>query len=150
MNVREQLETSNREVARLNAQIRNHKTDKEIKISELEATIRSLSSRSDLHGQITSIRHELETERLTIHHLRAEIDSYRSMIEAENERTVALRKEKSSLQGIIEAIEVLKTITEIPGLDAATLIEVMSANMVQLHSDLSKNQEFFVSISVSS
>lgn len=66
-----------REINKLNQCIKSHKYEKEIKLEEMAAAIRSLSSRSDIHQQLVSAYQELEAEKLTSYHHQSEIESYR-------------------------------------------------------------------------
>ena len=75
--MKDQIEIDQREIIRLNQQIRVNKSDKEIKLQEMASTIRSMSGRTDLHGLIATTKQDLEAERLTVHHLKSEVDSYK-------------------------------------------------------------------------
>lgn len=43
----------------------------------MAGTIQMLSGRGDMYAQTASARQDLQSERLAVHHLRADIDSYR-------------------------------------------------------------------------
>lgn len=75
--LKQSLEVAQREIVRLNAQIRMHRGDKEIKLAEMATLVKSLSGKGDIHAQLSSARQDLESEKLTVHHLRSELDSYR-------------------------------------------------------------------------
>jgi len=75
--LKEHIETAERDILRLNQQLRSQKAEKEIKISEMAGTIRLLSGRSDLHSLLASVRQDLEAEELTSNHLKGEIESYK-------------------------------------------------------------------------
>ena len=75
-----EIETKDREIMRLSKMYQNVRASHEIKFNELTMTIRSLSSRSDLHAQLAASRSELEVEKLTNYHLRDDIDTYRQII----------------------------------------------------------------------
>jgi len=84
--LREQLYESHREVKRLQAHARAHKGDREVKIAELNATIRMLSARTDMHAQVATARQDLEAEKLSNHHLRCDLDAYRDMVDVEQNK----------------------------------------------------------------
>lgn len=138
LSLREQADLSQREISRLNALIRTHGGDKEMRLAEMAVTIRSLSSRSDIHTQLASARQELEAEKITAHHLRADIDIYRSMLETEQSKAIALRKEMGQLQSMLDASSVMKTVTDVPGVEAAVLIEMMSGQLIRQQHELAK------------
>jgi hypothetical protein len=46
-------------------------------MQEMASLIKSLSARGDIHTQLTAVMQDLQSEKLTGHHLRSEIDSYR-------------------------------------------------------------------------
>jgi len=75
--LKDAIEVANRDILRLNAQIRTHRGDKEIRMQEMASLIKSLSARGDIHTQLTAVMQDLQSEKLTVHHLRSEIDSYR-------------------------------------------------------------------------
>ena len=82
----------------------------------MASAIRSLSSRGDLHAQIALARQELEAEKLTSHHLKAEVESYREIVD-HNQKTVStLRKELTAVKAIMNSVEALQSIQNIPGL----------------------------------
>jgi chromosome segregation ATPase len=128
--VKDQLDSSLREISRLKSHNRTHKADKEIKIAEMTATIRTLSARSDTHALLAAARQEIESEKLTAHHLRDDLDAYRGMLEIEQGKSATLRKEIAVIQGTLDTVAVLRTILDVPGVDPATLIEVFSGKIV--------------------
>lgn len=142
--LKEQIDQLQRENVRLNAQIRTHRGDKEMRLAEMAVTIRALSARSDIHVQLASARQELETEKIVVHHLRADVDSYRSMLESEQSKIVYLRKEASLFQGMLDASAVMKTVTDVPGVDPAVLIEMMSGKIGQLQAEVAKGKNTVV------
>jgi hypothetical protein len=87
--LREQLYESHREVKRLQAHARAHKGDGEVKIAELNATIRMLSARTDMHAQVAAARQDLEAEKLSNHHLRCDLDAYRDMVDVEQNKVIS-------------------------------------------------------------
>ena len=125
------LEQLERELVKVAGAARTHKEDKEIQIAEMVSSIRVLSGRGDMHAQLTAARQDLQSERLAVHHLRADVDAYRSMLEAEQEKVAQLRQELSAAQGAVEAFAVFSTLTDLPGVSAATLMEIMSGRIVQ-------------------
>lgn len=75
--LREQLATSHRENMRLIAHARTHHEDGNLKLEEMKDTIKMMSAKGDVYSQFITARQELETERLTVWHLRAELETYR-------------------------------------------------------------------------
>lgn len=75
--LKDQLESCHKDIIRLNQQLRSQKAEKDIKMQEMASTIRSISGRTDLHGLVAVTKQDLETERLTVHHLKSEIESYK-------------------------------------------------------------------------
>ncbi len=138
--LKNELDVSRREIVKLNAQTRYLKQNGEIKMAELQQTIRTLSSRSDLHAQVASARHELETEKLTIHHLRSDLDSYRTMMEDEKAKVSLLRKEVATVQSILDRELTVRTLADIPGVDPCTLIEIMGSHIIHLKSEISMSK----------
>ena len=55
---------------------------------------------------------------------------YRGMLEVEQEKVVNLRKELSTAQGAVEAFAVFSTLTDLPGVSAVTLMELMSGRIM--------------------
>ena len=47
-------------------------------MGEMAGTIKMLSGRGDMYAQAAAARQDLEGERLTVQHLRDDVDSYRS------------------------------------------------------------------------
>lgn len=138
--LKEQLDLAHRETIRLNALIRTHRGDKETRIAEMAATIRSLSARSEIHAQLASARQEFEAEKIASHHLRSDIDSYRNMLETESNKCALLRKELNLVQGQLDASAVLRTVTGVPGVAPAVLIEMMSGKIISLQAELTKGK----------
>ena len=128
----------NRECIRLQTYNRVHKSDREIRLTEMAGTIRVLSARSDIHSQLVGARQELESERLCSNHLRLDIDSYRAMLETEQRNTSTLQRQLDNLQGHLDSMSVLKTIFEIPGVPSDTLIEIFSGKLVASLSEAAK------------
>lgn len=50
-------------------------------MAEMAGTIQMLSGRGDMHAQASAARQDLQGERLTVHHLRSDVDSYRYRVE---------------------------------------------------------------------
>jgi chromosome segregation ATPase len=138
--LKSELEVSRREVVKLNAQSRYLKQNGEIKIAELQQTIKTLGSRSDLHAQVASARHDLETEKLTSHHLRFDLDSYRNMMEDEKAKVSLLRKELATVQAMLDRELTVRTLADIPGVDPCTLIEIMGSHIIHLKSEISMSK----------
>ena len=153
--LRNETEELRQECVQLKSKLRFQQRAKETKITEMAATIRSLSLRSALHTQLAECRQELEAERLVTSHLRFEMEEYRGLMEEEQRRVIALRKETFSLQGTLDNLAVLKTVLSPSSLSAdgsnqsyypqhavvggpnpAALIEVMSGETRRLHREL--------------
>ena len=75
--LKSRLEQTERELVKVSGAARAHKDDKEIQINEMASTIRVLSGRGEMHAQTAAARQDLQSERLAVHHLRADIDAYR-------------------------------------------------------------------------
>ena len=73
------LESLERDNLHLQNQLRTQQSSKEVRISEMASAIRSLSSRSDIHGLLANAKQDLEAEKLTSFHLRSELDAYRQV-----------------------------------------------------------------------
>ena len=56
-----------------------------------------------MHAQVVAARQEVETERLTIHHLRADVDTFRLLLEDEQRKLLQARKETANLQSQIDS-----------------------------------------------
>lgn len=136
--LKEQLAFANREILRLKSKNRIARGDKDIKISEMAATIRSLSARSDMHAQLIQTKQEMEAERLANAHLRADLDTVKEMLEEEQRKCQMCRSEVSALQGMVDSVAVFQTVLNVPGVQPATLIELMSGQIVMLSSEVSK------------
>lgn len=138
--MKNRIENNEREKSHLQTLLRTTKADKEIKIAEMAGTIKSLMVRGDMYSQLAACRQELEAERLTVFHLRAEMDSYRNLLEQEQRKCSSLTKEMSTLQGKLDGNELAQTLFNIPGVNPATVLEVMSSEFVQVRTELSKAQ----------
>jgi hypothetical protein len=57
----EKIDQQAKQIARLQHQLRTHKSDGEIKLSELQNTVRILSGRSELHAQAALLRQVTRT-----------------------------------------------------------------------------------------
>lgn len=136
--LREQLDCAERETNRLNQQLRNQRTDKDIKLTEMSSTIRILSQRGELQSVVVGVRQELEAERIANHHLKSEIESYQSIVDSQQLQISSLRKDISILKATVENLEIVSSISNIPGADAASVIEAMSGNFIHLQLELSK------------
>ena len=136
--LKEQIEGSQRELFHIQAQSRVHRADKDVKIAELTSTIRALSARTDMHAQVVAARQEVETERLTIHHLRADVDTFRLLLEDEQRKLLQARKETANLQSQIDSTMVIQTVMNIPGVSAPTLIEMMAGQITYHQSEASR------------
>lgn len=147
MKYKQQLEALKDENARyqrdnfkLHSYISAHRGDREIKINELQTTIRLMSSRSDLHQALAAARQELEDEKLVVHHLRADIDAYRSLLEEEHNKIVELRRTLQIAQNELNASEVAKSIITVPGANAVMLIELFSGRLMFLQEEIARLQ----------
>ena len=84
-----ETEQLRQECVKLKNRLRLQQNDKETKIAEMAATIRSLSSRSVLHTQLSEARQDCEAEKLVSSHLRFELEEYRSLLEAAEQKVCA-------------------------------------------------------------
>ena len=153
--LRNEADELRQECVQLKSKLRFQQKAKETKISEMAATIRSLSLRGALHTQLAECRQELEAERLVTSHLRFEMEEYRGLLEEEQRKVVFLRKENLSLQGTLDNLAVLRTVLSpsslsvdgtyqsnssphalVSGPNPAALIEVMSGETRRLHREL--------------
>jgi len=136
--LKEQIDGYQREIFHMQAQARVHRADKDVKIAELTSTIRALSARTDMHAQVVAARQEVETERLTNHHLRADVDMFRLMLEDEQRKLLQARKDAANLQSQIDSTMVIQTVTNIPGVSAPTVIEMMAGQITYYQSEASR------------
>lgn len=134
------VEQSSREIQKLQAYILAHRGDREIKLNEMAKTIKIFSSRSDLHHELAIARNDLEAEMLVVHHLRADIDSYRGMLDSEHAKHALLQKEIHSLKVLLNSCDVVKSVIAVPGLNPFSLIELFSGRIVWLESELKKSR----------
>lgn len=134
--LKDQLATAQRENIQLVSTVRNQKNDKEIRINELTNTVRQLSSKGDTYALLVAARQELETERVTIHHLRADLEGYRTTVTLEQDKSSAMRKELLELQAKLDGINVMKTISAIPGVNASSVMELFSVQITSLRKEL--------------
>jgi chromosome segregation ATPase len=134
--LKERVLQSERELGRVTSTARLHKEDKEMKIAEMAATIHMLTGKGDMFGQAAAARQDLLSERLAVHHLRDDVDSYRSMLDSEQIKVAALRKELHSMQGAAESLSVLNTLVDLPGVSAESLMEIMSGKIVTIEKDM--------------
>ena len=138
--MKDQNEHFQREIVRMQAQSRIHRADKDVKIEQLTATVRTLSVRGDMHAQAAAALQQVETEKLTNHQLRADLDSYRLMLEEEQRKVLAGRRESASLQAQIDSSLVLQSVVNVPGVSPATLIELMAGQITQLEAEAGKSR----------
>ena len=144
----EKLELAKREISKLQAYNRNHKGDKEIKIAEMTATIKSLTARSDLHSELAIAHQDLESERLVVCSLRSDIESYREMLENEKEKVAALRRENDKVQIALTASQIAESLLSVPGLNPGALIELFSGRLMWLQTELNKARSAASSLSM--
>jgi hypothetical protein len=138
--LKERVVQSERELGRVTSAARLHKEDKEMKIAEMAATIHMLTGKGDMYGQAAAARQDLLSERLAVHHLRDDVDSYRSMLDSEQNRVVALRKELLSMQGAAESLSVLNTLVDLPGVSAESLMEIMSGKIITIQNEMNTSK----------
>ena len=137
---RDQFRQAHLENIHLSALNRRQLSEKEAKLSEMGSTIRDLSQKSDIHLQFARVRTDLEAERVLNFSLRADVESYRSLHNAERDVTSNLRDELANLNKALDSVAVLKTIMDVPGVEPASLLECMCDKLVHSEDDLSKTR----------
>ena len=138
--MKDQLATMSREVLRLKALNRLHKGDKDMKIAEMAVTIRTLSAKSDIHAQLSAVRQDILSEKLISHHLRTDLDSFRSMLEEEQIKVSQLRKELANLQTTIDCNDIYQSVVGVPGVDPHTLLSTFSGHINHITQELSSTK----------
>ena len=133
-------EALRRELSKISTREKAHRGDGEIKIAELSKTIQVLSKKSDIHQEVSIARDEVITEKMCAHNLSVELDSYRSMLQQEQERVATLRKECSQLKASLDSSAVVQSICFIPGFDPTSLIELFSGRIMWLQRALRKRE----------
>jgi hypothetical protein len=125
-----------REVDRLKVHIKNHRNDSETKISSQAQTIRLLSSKSDLHTELTQAQHDLQLEKLLVENLRRDVETYQSMLKAEQSKCVRLKKELQDCESSKGKLEILNSLEGVPGISPTQLIEIFSEKLHSLETEL--------------
>jgi chromosome segregation ATPase len=136
--LRAEIDEVRRECNRLQAYNRIHKSDRDIRLSEMTGTIRVLSARSDIHSQLVAARQEVESEKLSCSHLRLDLDAYRGMLESEQRTNSGLKRQIDVLQAQLDSVGALKTIIDVPGVQPAALIELFSVKLTTAQNDVMK------------
>jgi hypothetical protein len=129
-----------REVDRLKMHIKNHRNDSETKLSSQAHTIRLLSSKSDLHTELTQAHHDLQLEKLLVENLRRDVETYQSMLRVEQSKCARLKKELQDSESAKGKLEILKSLEGVPGIQPAQLIEIFSEKLQTLEAELTKAQ----------
>jgi hypothetical protein len=133
---REEVAQLKRELERTKARERAHKLDGETKLFEMSGTIRVLSSKSDQHAAIAAARQELLAEKLQLHHIRSELESYQELLQSERNRNTNLQRECDSSKALLESSAVLDTIMNVPGVSAKKLIELFAGSISKLENEV--------------
>lgn len=146
--LKEKLEWTQREVHKLQAYNRQHRGDKEIQLTEMTATIKSLTARSDMHSALASAHQDLEAERLVVGSLRSDIESYRELLEGEREKVAEGRREHEKARAALAASEIAESLLGVPGLLPGALIELFSGRLMWLQAELVKARSAASSLSM--
>lgn len=136
--LRTEVEETRREINRLQAYNRIHKSDRDIRLAEMAGTIRVLSARSDIHSQLVVARQEVESEKLSCSHLRLDLDAYRGMLETEQRANTTLKRQVDVLQAQLDSTTTFKTIVDVPGVQPDALIELFSVKLVNAQNDAAR------------
>jgi hypothetical protein len=130
------MEVLTREVDRLKRHIKNHRQDSETKLSEMTRTIQFLSSKSELHSDLSQTRRDLQLEKLLVENLRRDVETYQSMLAAEQSKGERLKKELLSSTAANGRAEVLRSLDSVPGIPPVRLIEIFSGKLKSLETEL--------------
>jgi ribosomal protein S15P/S13E len=133
---RDEVEVLNREIDRLKRHIKNHRQDNETKLAELSRTIQLLSSKSELHNDLTQTRRDLQLEKLLVENLRRDVETYQSMLTVEQSRCERLKKELLNSEAANGRAEILRSLDSVPGIPPARLIEIFSDKLNSLETEL--------------
>lgn len=136
--LREQLEFSQREAVRQASAARAHKGNRELQIAEMSKTVRVLSTKSDTHSLLAGARQELEAARLEAQQLTAELATCSSRGEDDRRRVLLLRKQLQDEEGLRQCGGVLRSVTDVPGMRPAALIEACGGKILQLQAEQAK------------
>lgn len=135
------LDELQRENARLGALLKNSATQKETKLSEMAATIKVLSARSDLHSQLAAARSEIEVEKLASLHLRLDLDESRNEVHHLHRRLQGVSEDMTKFRGKIESVEILRTYEDIPGVNPLTALEVCGDEIYRTRASVTEHQK---------
>ena len=144
----EKLDSAKREISKLQAYNRNHHGDKELRISEMTSTIKSLSGRSDMHSALACAHQDLEAEKLVVCSLRNDIESYRELLENEKEKVAVARRDLDKAQTALGASQVAETLLSVSGISPSALIELFSGRLMWLQGELMKARSAASSMSL--
>lgn len=133
---RDEQEALTREVDRLKRHIKNHRQDSETKLSEMARTIQILSSKSELHSDLTQTRRDLQLEKLLVENLRRDVETYQSMLAIEQSKCEKLKKELLSSEFANGRAEILRSLDSVPGISPVGLIEIFSGKLKSLETEL--------------
>lgn len=139
--LREELDLSRRELNKVMAREKAHRSDGEIKIAELANTVRMLSGKSDSHAIAAAARQDLLAEQLTVHHLRADVEAYRSLLDAEQVRITTLKRDFETSKSLLDASSVVETVMNIPGVSAQKVIETFAVKVFKLEHQLKSSHD---------
>ncbi|GMH82948.1 hypothetical protein TL16_g09433 [Triparma laevis f. inornata] len=119
----EKLKASAVRIATLEQSIRIRRDDGHTRLRELEAALRVVSGRSDLHSSLAAARQELASERVKEVHQRGELELQVNLLEEERARTKELRSKIDQMQDEVDLCRTLKTLEGIPGVDPLAIID---------------------------
>lgn len=129
------------------------KQEKEIEVTSLKAKVQSLtalrsssSSSTSPTGsglalasaQISSLHSEVEAEKISSFHLRLELEEVRQLYETEKQRATALQSDVFQLESKLNAVSVVQTIREVPGISPYHVIQVFSTDFVTMRGEVER------------
>lgn len=124
------------EIQKLKHFIAKSKRDSEITHSELNAALKSLSTRSDLHSELLSCRQELASEKLVSQGLRVNCELQRSVLEEERAKNILLKQELHEVTNTLQSIQMTNSIENIPGANPLEVMKLFSGRIVWLENEL--------------
>ena len=120
-----------RQAVGLQARLRHSRATGELRLAELEDTVRLLSSRGPMHTHLATARSEIQVARLEVVHMRTDLEALRELLTSEQRRTDQIRQERDFLQAQLDRVAVLQTVSEAPAVDPAILIEIFSGLIME-------------------
>ncbi len=147
------VKTLEREKQKLVKLLTYQKQEKEIEVTSLKAKVQSLtalrsssSSSTSPTGsglalasaQISSLHSEVEAEKISSFHLRLELEEVRQLYETEKQRATALQSDVFQLESKLNAVSVVQTIREVPGISPYHVIQVFSTDFVTMRGEVER------------